>query len=715
MRMPKMNIELTDPYAKMSETGSSLLRLMQNTSTPRLELLVRESIQNSLDAGDKKSCSVKVNVTTGSVPTAQIADFFDKIQTQLVSRYPNCEFIALRDTGTTGLTGPVRKQDIADSKLSSYGNYLKLVTEICKAQDTAGAGGSWGLGKTVYFRIGAGIVIYYSRIRNDDGSYESRLSAACVQDERDENSYFLPEEKKLRRGIAWWGKYDNKYESKQVIPVTDETEITIFLNRFGLHPFESEETGTEIIIPFINKDKLLGEYKSFNSEGNSINHQDDLNLSLEERIRQACQRWYAPRLNNKNYDGQFLEFSVNNRILNDNELIPLFLLIRKLYNFRDGNSDNLFGQSVLKSNEIKIYKTFENKVSAGWINWCEVSKQDLGMIPPDNMMNPYIYICKTEEDSRNGNSPIVLCCRKPGMVVSYFTDGSWIGKLNPSPDTNCYLIAMFIANSNAIIEGNKQTLEEYIRSNEHADHMDWFDNSNLRYNIIDRIRKNLAKKINEQLSHKESNNSEDVRLRGVGKKIADVLFPSGDFAQWDTAFGGGEGSGGTGGGYEPSLSPSSSASNHGKTNKNVTITVVGNPVFTNDFVMLPVKICFGINRQASLLFEILTEGKTINCEEWENMFNEPSPLKLLKISIDKFFIRKNKRDLSSNNLITEPNQFSDNFEITGMNVTFKRTVNYKIANGLDITLSGLEPRELCECYATIYYSSKGVLGSLKLG
>ena len=37
-------------HARMSETGSSLLRLIQNHELPVLDLLVRESIQNSLDA-----------------------------------------------------------------------------------------------------------------------------------------------------------------------------------------------------------------------------------------------------------------------------------------------------------------------------------------------------------------------------------------------------------------------------------------------------------------------------------------------------------------------------------------------------------------------------------------------------------------------------------------------------------------------------------------
>ena len=44
-----MKIEIAEP-GRMTQTGSSLLKLIQNNNMPALDLLVRESIQNSLDA-----------------------------------------------------------------------------------------------------------------------------------------------------------------------------------------------------------------------------------------------------------------------------------------------------------------------------------------------------------------------------------------------------------------------------------------------------------------------------------------------------------------------------------------------------------------------------------------------------------------------------------------------------------------------------------------
>ena len=47
---------------RMSESGSSLLKLMQSQSINTLDLLVRESIQNSLDASKNRKSKTRVDV-----------------------------------------------------------------------------------------------------------------------------------------------------------------------------------------------------------------------------------------------------------------------------------------------------------------------------------------------------------------------------------------------------------------------------------------------------------------------------------------------------------------------------------------------------------------------------------------------------------------------------------------------------------------------------
>ena len=153
-----MKIEIAK-LGRMSQTGSSLMTLYQDKHTPILDLLVRESVQNCLDAGNIISEKaeykkfVEVSFLTGGFCPGELNEILDGSTDALNKRFPqsNAKFLAVKDKYTIGLTGPLRMSEVKDYK---YGNLLKLVYDICKPQETAGAGGSGGIGKTIYFRIG---------------------------------------------------------------------------------------------------------------------------------------------------------------------------------------------------------------------------------------------------------------------------------------------------------------------------------------------------------------------------------------------------------------------------------------------------------------------------------------------------------------------------------------------------------------------------------
>ena len=143
-----MKIELSVPN-RMSQTGSSLLRLIQNNDMPIIDLLVRESIQNSLDAKLNSSEYVRVDFNIGTFEACTLNRELDQVSDKFNQRYPKqkYQYIAIRDSNTQGLTGPLDYEHVHNN---NYGNLLKLVYEISKPQESKGSGGSWGLGKTVY-------------------------------------------------------------------------------------------------------------------------------------------------------------------------------------------------------------------------------------------------------------------------------------------------------------------------------------------------------------------------------------------------------------------------------------------------------------------------------------------------------------------------------------------------------------------------------------
>ena len=194
--MLDLKIAIDDPQS-MSQDGSSILRSLQNKSLPMVDLVVRESIQNSLDATKKGEQYTEVNFLVENFNTDALAKEFQGIEEKLQTKYKEKNyFLSITDKNTSGLTGRIdahSTQEIADS------NFYKLVFGIGKNQENEGAGGSWGLGKTSYFRIGVGLVIYYTRVELSPGQYEERLIGSLIEDNKKSDRLLQQSE----RGIAW--------------------------------------------------------------------------------------------------------------------------------------------------------------------------------------------------------------------------------------------------------------------------------------------------------------------------------------------------------------------------------------------------------------------------------------------------------------------------------------------------------------------------------
>lgn len=634
-----MQIEIAE-HERMSESGSSLLRLIQNNDTCRLDLLVRESLQNCLDAGDGKHDNVIVNYDIREFETKRVAGFFDKISSNLVAKYPGKQtYIAIRDKHTAGLTGPLRYTDI---KNGQFGNLLKLVYEISKPQDQSGSGGSWGLGKTVYFRIGIGLVIYYSRIKKESffGGYESRLAVALVEDETKQD-HLLPQNGPLQRGIAWWGSQDPKNKGgKHTIPVTNDHEIDKFLSAFGIEKYEGDETGTTIIIPFIDSTKLLEETVPSN-----VDNESDYKVpywcktGIQDYLKIAFQRWYAPRLNNREYKGQYLEIYLNGEKLTVEKMAPVFRLIQVLYNSSPGEEGTFNGKQVI-SKSVDLRNTFVKGSSrSGLINYIKVTAKDMRMEEPDNYPNPYYYINRLSSETMY-NDPIIMYTRKPGMIVSYSTTGDWTEGI-PKTAIGEYIVGLFVANSENHLISADMNFEEYIRGSEKADHMAWDDWSLNGKNpqIIARVKKGVRKKIKDDFVQITSGNEERKNL-GLGKMLADVLLPPTGFVYWDDATGGTEGQGGTGGsggGTGPGTGGGTNGTAH------VILKQMGSPVFTDDGIKLPIRILFGKQKTAIIEMRVDSERGSMSSADWEKNIGTAFPVMLKGISITSITRGKGKK------------------------------------------------------------------------
>ena len=613
-----MEIEIAE-HGRMTESGSSLLRLIQNNNIPLLDLLVRESVQNALDAAKDDTKAVSVDFVTGKFDASALNSHFEQITQKLDKKYPSAygeyDYLQIKDSGTNGLTGPVSYDDVENNQ---FGNLLKLVYEICKPQQNEGAGGSWGLGKTVYFRMGTGLVIYYSRIIKE-GQFVERMAACMVEDETKPDA-ILPSKGKLKRGIAWWGKTTEK---NHTIPLENSPEIKEILDIFGITPYSGTETGTTIIIPYINPHRLLSDAYALNEEDTDRPY---WTRQISDYINVAIQRWYAPRIRNSRYTyGPYLAPYVNGcKILADN-MLPLFKAIREMYNITEENkADNVFAEEgyTVTCEQIGLRNVFGNGSVAGRLVCVKLDKAHLKMLPPDNCKSPYQHVSNTVVTMDTGNSPLIMYTRRPGMIVGYDYSGAWTHSMaKSSPDE--YIIGLFILNSSNQLRNDSASnklisLEEYIRQGEKADHAAWTDH-NVKGNnprIVHNIQKNIIRKVNQTYKEKIVDTSERKNI-GLSHALADLLLPSQDFGKKPTAPSG-SGSNGSGG---------ASAA------KKSSFTLVGSPVYKNGVLSYNYEIAVR-NNTCTLVAEVITDFAKYSADKWEEEIGRPFPLEFDDFSID---------------------------------------------------------------------------------
>ena len=523
----QMKIEIAEP-GKMTQSGSSLLRLIQNNSTPLIDLLIRESIQNSLDAAKDSVDYVNMEFKTGSFFKKSLNEEFDEITDALNRRFPaeKYDYIAIRDSNTVGLTGELNYMN-----MKQQGNLSKLIYDIGKPQEAEGAGGSWGLGKTVYFRMGIGLVIYYSRIKDNFGGYQSRMAASLVEDETKANSLIPARIGWMKRGIAWWGE---KIGRNLTQPTINKEEISRILRIFDIKPYIQEETGTTIIIPYIDKEKLLRSNAIDYMAGDTVLN-PSWRRSIEEYLKIAIQRWYAPRLNNRCYPyGKYLRARINGTGIRIDEMEPSYRIIQALYNRATGKKRENDILDLYKIEAVTIPINTKNVLKssiAGNVSFVLADRKMLGMVPPTNKLPPYPYF-NCEFYGNDTNKPIISYVRKPGMIVSYENVGPWTDRI-PETRNDEYLIAVFVLDSSNKLagEGLDISLEEYIRRGEMADHMSWLDHTvrNQNPKIVFRIQHSVANKISQAI--KPIVDVEKPQNSKLGRYLGELLLPPDGFGR----------------------------------------------------------------------------------------------------------------------------------------------------------------------------------------
>ncbi len=534
--------------------GSVTLKSLQNDNVPELDLLVREAIQNSSDASltqDGKSYSV--NFMTGKFVPQQFNSFLNGLENVMDTKFPESEadFLEIRDTKTSGLTGSIKKEEI---KKDDHGNFFKLIYDTGKRQTISNAGGNWGFGKSVYYRVGIGIVIFYSRIKTSETQYESRLIITLVEDESkvDQNGNdltLLNSIEPLSAGKAWWGIRDGE----DLLPLSDQELIDSVIDVFGIKPFKNKETGTSIIIPYLKTKELLDGIIPVEADIKEDVKEHFVNIwasSISAYLRLAIQKWYAPKIHNRELprfcENKWLLVSVDNVPISKQDMLPFFRLTQELYTTALAKSYDYEYTSEKFDNittmPINIRSYFESGMGSGYLALIRLNQSDLN--GTENVLSPYDYIGKFEADG-GLNEPIVMFARDPGMVIDYAITGAWVKNVPPPDSPEEFLFAFYVPTTGKIIKKDLgvpeyagKTLGAYLRECEASDHMAWVDP--VKMQIVQRIQKNT---INAIIGHIK--NSSVVNVDATASKLSNRL---GKNLLPRVGYGKQKGSGGSGGG-----------------------------------------------------------------------------------------------------------------------------------------------------------------------
>lgn len=603
----------------MSSSGSSVLHGM-SPIIPMLDLLVRESIQNSFDAKNKHERFIREEFNCGEFDSTKLSKLFGGIEytLSLQGLSSNNKFISVRDFNTSGLTGPVRLSDIEGT---DWGKFLNLVRNFGKSKKESGSGGSWGYGKTTFYKLGLGIVIYYTRIQNGS-TYEERLMACIVENEQNKNGLLYKQQYPENTGIAWWGKLNE--DKSDILPITNHDEIMEVLNCFDIRPYINDETGTAVIIPYIDETNLLNQTssKSLGDDGvSSWCH------SIESYLSLSFQKWYPTRCNNNVGNIEYIDAYINNKKIERTRMYPIYEVIQHLYNYHFGIVEDLPYEIINQDLTYKTTSSFKQK-TIGNLYYCLLDRDNLKMNVPHNYASPIEYITNQNEFGEEYKN-IICFCRKPGMILKYDIDGTWTGTIK-SPDQNKYLVGLFIPNSNnvAIINGKTMTLEDYLRASESAEHNDWkditeytfsdtgekIDCSNIK--VVGFIRRRLKSSF-ESIIGDEGTKVTTFVGSELNKRLADLFLPKKGF------------------GHNPNSSKPLPLRTTSPQNKRVKSTLkVGDMVVdSSNRLGKEFELVFNKkSRNISVEFKINTESDGININKWEE--NSSLPIEMCSIQID---------------------------------------------------------------------------------
>jgi len=216
------------------------------------EALVRESIQNCLDAGvGKRGQPVHVRFYLGtgphSLPAQKARKYFQDGWKHFAAAgnglddipraNDSCPYLVVEDFGTTGLIGNVNQWQHIPGEKNPFYYFFRTEGRSGKSDEDRGR---WGIGKYVFPRSSRVSAFVAVTVRVDD---QKRLlmGQAVLKSHTVGKKYFTPD-----------GDYGRSNASGLTLPVGDKSFIESFTKDFRLK--RKDEPGLSVVVPWIDSE-----------------------------------------------------------------------------------------------------------------------------------------------------------------------------------------------------------------------------------------------------------------------------------------------------------------------------------------------------------------------------------------------------------------------------------------------------------------------------
>lgn len=248
-----MNLNLySEPFSKNGNlAGEGFKRLLGRPNLDLLQTLVRESLQNVIDAtlpGFAPQARIRLRrlgmeeraALTGVVLATLPQGLASREALQNSTETEELWVLEIADFGTVGLSGPT-EADVppAPDERANFVNFLK---NVGAARDSHQGGGTYGYGKSSLYGMSTCSLVLVDSQTFELGRPVRRFMACHLGDAFDVDSS-TPGPRRFT-GRHWWGMSG---EGDSIAPATDENAIALSKS-LGIFPRAETDSGTSIVI-----------------------------------------------------------------------------------------------------------------------------------------------------------------------------------------------------------------------------------------------------------------------------------------------------------------------------------------------------------------------------------------------------------------------------------------------------------------------------------